>query len=113
MPLMITGSIFLLLAEFPIEQVTLFFDSVELKAIFNQAYECSFNIMALIAVIGIAYTYTDNEKLAALPAGIIALSGFLLLQPGSIMRVGNFEKSASLCFFFFDFFTGSAISSTG
>lgn len=61
MPLMIAGSIFLLLAEFPIKQVTDFFASVGLKEVLNQAYACSFNIMALIAVIGIAYTYADNE----------------------------------------------------
>ena len=45
MPLMIAGSIFLLLAEFPIKQVTDFFASVGLKEVLNQAYACSFNIM--------------------------------------------------------------------
>lgn len=96
MPLMITGSIFLLLAEFPISQVTDFFEQVGLKEIFNQAYACSFNIMAVIAVIGIAYTYADNEGCAPLPAGAIALSSFLLLQPGDIVNQAGEQVSVIL-----------------
>ena len=96
MPLMIAGSIFLLLAEFPIKQVTDFFASVGLKEVLNQAYACSFNIMALIAVIGIAYTYADNEGYAPLPAGAIALSSFLLLQPGDIVSQTGEQVSVIL-----------------
>lgn len=84
MPLMITGSVFLLIANFPIEAVVSFLTDTGLSPILNQAYESTFNIMAMIAVIGIAYTYTHNEGYAALPAGVIALSSFILLQPGSV-----------------------------
>lgn len=84
MPLLITGSIFLLLANFPITAVVDFFDSMSVTPLLNAAYESTFNIMSIVASIGIAYKYTENEGYAPLPAGVISLAAFLLLQPGSI-----------------------------
>lgn len=96
MPLMITGSVFLLIANFPIAGVVNFLESVGLIPILNTAYESTFNIMAIVAVIGIAYTYTHNEGYAALPAGVIALSSFLLLQPNSIINESGERVSVML-----------------
>ncbi|MEG1732506.1 MAG: PTS transporter subunit EIIC, partial [Longicatena sp.] len=79
MPLMIIGSIFLLLAEFPYIPIKDWFASAGITPILNQAYGASFNIMAMVAVVGIAYTYVKNEKYEPLAPGVIALSCYLLL----------------------------------
>lgn len=89
MPLIITGSICLLLANFPIPAVTAALEQCGLAAILNHTYECTFNLMALVAVVGIAYTYVSNEGYSALPAGIIALSTFVLLQPDAIVNTAG------------------------
>lgn len=96
MPLMITGSVFLLIANFPIASFVALLQDVGLTPILNTAYESTFNIMAIVAVIGIAYTYTHNEGYAALPAGVIALSSFLLLQPNSIINESGESVSVML-----------------
>lgn len=86
MPLLITGSIFLLIANFPLTSVVSFLDSLQITPLLTAAYESTFNIMSMVAAIGIAYVYTENEGYAPLPAGVISLSSFLLLQPGSIVN---------------------------
>lgn len=89
MPLMITGSVFLLIANFPIASVVEFLTNTGIKDVLNTAYESTFNIMAMVGVVGIAYTYTSNEGYAPLPAGIIALSSFLLLQPNNMVNANG------------------------
>lgn len=86
MPLMIAGSIFLLIANFPIGAVVEVLTETGIVNIMNTAYESTFNIMAIVAVIGIAYMYTQNEGYAPLPAGVIGLSSFLLLQPNQMVN---------------------------
>lgn len=59
-----------------------------------QAYGSSFAIIALIAVVGIAYTYATNEGHEPLSAGVIALVVFLLTQNSFVVTkdgtvVGN------------------------
>lgn len=90
MPLLIIGSIFLLLAYFPFTPLSDWFAEVGITPILNQAYGSSFNIMSFAVVVGIAYTYAKNEGQPGLSAGIIALSCFLILQPSSIIDIdGN------------------------
>ncbi len=84
MPMMIIGSIFLLLANFPYTPFSGWLVAVGITPVLNQAFESTFNIMALIASIGIAYTYVKNEGYNGLPAGAISLCTYLLLQPSLI-----------------------------
>lgn len=81
MPLLIIGSIFLLLANIPYEPLALWIEAVGLGDVFNQTYGATFNIMAMVSVTGIAYTYVKNEGYEPLAPGIIALACFILLQP--------------------------------
>ena len=78
MPLTIVGSVFLLLANFPIQAVVNWFDSMGWIDPLNQAYGATFNIIALIGVIGIAYKYVKNEGYEALNAGVLAAVTFIL-----------------------------------
>ena len=94
MPLLIVGSIFLILANFPIPAVSNALANSGITDILNQAYGATFNISALIAVVGIAYNYVKLEGQEPLSGGIVALAVFLLLQPSSVVTengdvVGN------------------------
>ena len=78
MPLTIVGSVFFLLANFPVPAVVNWFDSMGWIDPLNQAYGATFNIIALIGVIGIAYKYVKNEGYEALNAGVLAAVTFIL-----------------------------------
>lgn len=78
MPLTIVGSVFLLLANFPVPAVVNWLDSMGWIDPLNQAYGATFNIIALIGVIGIAYKYVKNEGYEALNAGVLAAVTFIL-----------------------------------
>ena len=84
MPMMIIGSIFLLLANFPYKPVANWLGAAGITPVLNQAFESTFNIMALIASIGIAYTYVKNEGYNGMPAGVISLCTYLLFQPSQV-----------------------------
>ena len=84
MPFSIVGSIFLLLANFPVETVSNFVNDSGLAEYFNQAFGASFAIMSLFAVMGIAYSYVKGEGFEGLPAGMIGLVIFLLTMDSSV-----------------------------
>lgn len=78
MPLTIVGSVFLLLANFPVPAVVNWLDSMGWIDPLNQAYGATFNIIALIGVVGIAYKYVKNEGYEGLNAGVLAAVTFIL-----------------------------------
>lgn len=84
MPFTIVGSIFLLLANFPIEGVSNWVNDSGLAGYFNEAFGASFAIMAIFAVMGIAYSYVKDDGYEGLPAGMIALVVFLLTQRSTV-----------------------------
>ena len=89
MPMMIIGSVFLLLAFFPYQPIADWFAAVGLTPVLTQVYESTFNLMALIAAVGIAYTYVKNENFPGLPAGVISLCSFVLIQPSAVTTEGG------------------------
>ncbi len=84
MPMMIIGSVFLLLAFFPYTPVADWFSARGITPVLLQVNDSTFGVMALIASVGIAYTYVKNEGYNGLPAGVISLCIYLLFQPSSI-----------------------------
>ncbi len=84
MPLLIVGSVFLILANFPIQAVADMLASSGITDILNQAYGATFSISAMVAVIGIAYNYAKSEGQEPMSAGMIALAVFLLFQPSTV-----------------------------
>lgn len=75
MPLMIVGSVFMLLQQFPYTPVQDFLKSINVYDLLGTGYANTFSIMALIAAIGIPYTYVKKKGFnEALPAGVISLS---------------------------------------
>lgn len=84
MPFTIVGSVFLLLANFPVTSVADWVTDSGLAVYFNQAYGASFAIMSIFAVMGIAYAYVKSEGFEGLPAGMIALVVFILFMSPEI-----------------------------
>ena len=78
MPLSIVGSVFLLLANFPVQAVVDWLSSMGWMDPLNQAYGATFNISALVAVVGIAYEYVKKEGYQALNAGVLGVVVFLI-----------------------------------
>ncbi|WP_270784102.1 PTS sugar transporter subunit IIC [Enterococcus lactis] len=83
MPFTIVGSVFLLLANFPIPTISEWVAGSGLAVYFNEAFGASFAIMSIFAVMGIANSYVKEEGFEGLPAGMIALVVFLLTQHSS------------------------------
>ena len=80
LPFIMVGSLFLLLASFPVPSVAQWMDQTGLTRFWNQAYNASFGIVAVFAVVGIAYTWAKNDKVDPLPAGMTAFVGFLIIM---------------------------------
>src|SRR5574337_1186497 len=62
MPFSIIGSIFLLLANFPIKAVSVALDNAGLTPYFNQTYGATFALMAIFGAMGIAICYVINKE---------------------------------------------------
>jgi PTS system cellobiose-specific IIC component len=91
LPLTLVGSVFLLLAQLPIpalnEWIASIFGAGWTEPLF-QAYNSSFKMIAVVATMGIAYSYAKNEDHEPLAAAVMAFVSFLLTQ-------NLFVKSAS------------------
>ena len=80
---LIIGSIFLILSNFPVKAVVDVLESTGIKAVLDQACGATFSISAMIAVIGIGYSYAKLENQEPLNCAIISLASFLILMPSS------------------------------
>jgi len=95
MPLTIVGAIFLLLGNLPIPAWTAWlatpgFPST-LAAIFTGVYVATFNLLGIVACMGITYSWVRNEGYEAAPAAFWALSTMILLTPLQVLPEGATE----------------------
>lgn len=81
MPLIIIGSIFMLIAQFPYKPFTDFLNSIGLQAILNKASDATFGILGFAVTFTAAYNLASYYKLNTISAGLISLSSFILLTP--------------------------------
>ncbi|WP_028982954.1 PTS cellobiose transporter subunit IIC [Sporolactobacillus terrae] len=87
MPLIIIGSVFLILTSLPIPGYTDFMAAIfgaEWATKLGYPINATFGIMGLVASFGIAYYLAEQYEVDALSAGIISLSAFLLATPFQI-----------------------------
>lgn len=89
MPLIIVGSIFMILGSFPITAWTTWLSATTIKgvsiaAIFTKITNGSFGIMGLIGCYGIASSYAEQFKTDGKSAGVIAIAAYFIVTP-SIM----------------------------
>ena len=68
---LIIGSIFLILSNFPVKAVVDVLESTGIKPVLDQVCGATFSISAMIAVIGISYSYAKLENQEPLNCGII------------------------------------------
>ena len=86
-PFIIIGAIFLILANFPQQNVADWIAQIGWAPIFNQAYAASFGIMALFAAFGIAYSWVKSEGYEGASAGLTSIIVMVMLQPSTISTV--------------------------
>lgn len=82
MPLILVGSVFLILGNLPIDGYTDWLAAHgELDVLFGKIVDGSFGLMGLIASFGIAYNYVKSFNIDGVSAGVISLSSFLIVTP--------------------------------
>ncbi|MCM3705988.1 MULTISPECIES: PTS cellobiose transporter subunit IIC [Cytobacillus] len=86
MPFIVIGSIFLIIANFPIPgyadwMTSIFGPSWAVKL--SYPVDATFNIMSIIAAFAVAYRLAESYKLDAMSAGTISIAAFLLTTPFS------------------------------
>lgn len=87
-PLLIVGSIFLLIANFPIPTWTDWLGSTmvgaqSLGSLLEKQSDATFTIMALFATMGIGYSFAKQMKTAPLFGAAVALMAWFILMPYS------------------------------
>lgn len=101
-PLLIAGSIFLLIANFPITAWTDWLKSVvvnqntgqTLAAFLEKPSDATFTIMAIFAIIGIAYSFAKHMKTNAIFGSAVAIMSWFLIMPYTVTgKVGGQEVS--------------------
>lgn len=85
LPLLMIGSVFLLISSFPYQPVVDIINQLGWMEAFNQVSGATFNISAIVAVVGIAYSYAKNEKVEPLSAGFLGLVCFLITLRSTVL----------------------------
>lgn len=97
MPITLIGSLFLLVANLPITGYADFMASTfgETWNIgLNQVAGATFDILAIVSVVGIAYAYARNDGEDGISSAIIALVSFLIVTASSTVTTGGEVVSA-------------------
>ena len=83
-PLIIVGAVYLLLFQLPVQALADMVTATGLVPALRQGYTSSFQIVALIAALGIAYQWAKNDGYEPLSAGIISIALFLIFIPSTV-----------------------------
>lgn len=88
MPLLIIGSMFMLISNFPIQSWMDLLRSTEVNgntiaSYFSAATNATFTIMSIFVVIGIGYAYGGKLKVNQIFSGIVSLVAWFILMPFS------------------------------
>jgi PTS system cellobiose-specific IIC component len=88
MPLLIIGSMFMLISNFPIQSWIDLLRRVEVNgntiaSYFSAATDASFTIMSIFVVIGIGHAYGERLKVNPLFSGVVSLTAWFILMPFS------------------------------
>lgn len=83
MPVLIAGSFALLIACLPITPVANVISALGIDTMLFQAYGATYEIMALIVALGIAYVFVNKRGYDGFPAAVISMVVFILLTESS------------------------------
>lgn len=89
MPLVIIGSLFLILGNLPSEAYMDWITDIGIAPYFSKITNGSFGLMGLFAVFGIAYNLSVRYKTDGLSAGAIAVSSFVIVTPNLVTEEGT------------------------
>lgn len=81
MPLIIIGSLFMIIASFPIKVWTDWLTTIGIDTYLWKGVDSSFGLMGLIASFGVANSLARQNKVDGVSAGIISLSSFIVVTP--------------------------------
>lgn len=95
-PLLIAGSIFMIIASFPIQSFADYLERVGIAAYLWKGVDSSFSLMGIIASFGIANSLASEKGTDGVSAGIISLSSYVTLTP---FTSGEEGTSISLVYF--------------
>ncbi len=91
-PFTIGGSLFLLIANLPIPGYTDFMASIfgsGWAAPLNQVAGATFDVLAIIVVLGMTYKYCEAEGCDAISASVLAMCAFFIVVKSSILSPGG------------------------
>ncbi len=92
MPLLIVGSFFLLIANFPIPGWSSFWAGIfgeNWVSYFAKPTDATFSIMAILAVIGIGYSFAEQMNVDKLFGAASALVSWFLIMPYEVLLEGG------------------------
>lgn len=81
MPLILVGSLFLIIKEFPVASYTAFLKSTGIHPILGIAVDSTFGLMGLVAAFGISKRMAEIYKVDGTSSGVIGVASFILLIP--------------------------------
>lgn len=89
-PFIIIGSIFLILADFPIPAYLSFLKAhPQIQQALLYPYNATFNIVALIATFGMGYKLGESYKVDGISSGLISLAAYFLVIPTNAVKIAN------------------------
>jgi PTS system cellobiose-specific IIC component len=89
LPLIIIGSVFMLIANFPIPAFTNWLENIGLLNLLNQASNSTFGIIGLGVTFTVAYNLSDQYDVEPVSAGLLSLGSFVLLTPVLTTEAGT------------------------
>lgn len=92
MPVSLVGSLFLLIANFPISGWDGFMSGIfgaGWQAPLNQVVGSTFDVLAIVAVLGISYIYAKNDEVDPISTAILALISFLIVTDSFTVFEGS------------------------
>lgn len=81
MPLIMAGSLFMIIASFPIPGWGDWLSEQGISAFLWKGVDSSFGLVGLVAAFGIAMNYASQHEVDGISAGFISLSSFITLTP--------------------------------
>jgi cellobiose PTS system EIIC component len=100
-PLLIVGSFFLLIANFPIPGWNDFFTNIlgeGWDGFISKPVSATFDIMAVLAVVGIGYSFSEKMKVDRLFGAATALVSWLILMPYKVPVKAELSKTGEAIF---------------
>lgn len=89
MPLVLIGSFFVLIKDFPIASWTSWLrETGDLYGLLNTMANNSFGLMALVTSFGIAYRLAESYETDGPSGGVLAMGAFLLMTPSIVTAEG-------------------------